>query len=53
MAKNRAERMEKAKNIHYLNLQCLQVNGRTSVWVRICFFNIEGFLHRIPHSSHT
>ena len=33
--------------------QCLQCQGRRLVWVRMCFFSILGFLHRIPHSSHT
>ncbi len=28
-----------------LKLQYLQVKGRTFVWVLICFFNIDGFLH--------
>lgn len=35
------------------NEQCLHLYGRRSVWVRMCFFNILGFLQRMPHSSQT
>lgn len=37
----------------YLKAQCLHVYGLTSVWVLICFFSMDGFLQRMPHSSQT